>query len=348
VLSCRPLQLLLQTPFRTAHGTDRARTNALVELTDADERSFFGEGALPPYYPHDVADVHDYVKALDAAALLDRPPFALEAALARLPEGPPPARCAVDLALHDRWARHLGRPLYELLGLDPSDAPPSSVTLSLTGDLEALREKARAERERPVLKLKLGAGAIEQDERAVRTVQEETDAALGVDANEAWTVEEAAALIPHLPDLLFVEEPIRERSPSAWQSLAGRLQGRGPHAPLIADESIQRPADITRLAPSVDGANVKIAKAGGIAGARRWIAVAQALGLKVLLGCMIESSLAVTAATHLAPKADFTDLDGARSLAEDPFAGARIDADGQLSLPERPGLGAAPARSSQR
>lgn len=342
-LTCRPLRLPLQTPFRTAHGADQARTNALVELTDVDGRSFFGEGALPPYYPHDVADVQDYVEALDAEALLAGPPFALEAALTSLPEGPPPARCAVDLALHDRWARHLERPLHQLLGLDPADAPPSSVTLSLTDDLDVLRQKARAERERPVLKLKLGAGSVEQDERAVRAVQEAApDAALGVDANEAWTIEEAAALIPRLPDLLFVEEPIRERSPEAWQALSERLAGE-PHASLIADESVQRAEDIARLAPSVDGTNVKLTKAGGIAGARQWIAVARALGLKVLLGCMIESSLAVTAAAHLAPLADFADLDGALSLAEDPFNGAILGADGRLSLPERPGLGAVPA-----
>jgi L-alanine-DL-glutamate epimerase-like enolase superfamily enzyme len=349
VLTCRPLPLPLQTPFRTAHGTDRARTNALVELTGADGRSFFGEGALPPYYPHDGADVQSYVEALDAAALLDRPPFALEAALARLPDGgPPPARCAVDLALHDRWAQALDRPLHELLGLDPSDAPPSSITLSLAGDLEALRDKARAERERSVLKLKLGAGSIEEDERAVRTVQEAAPgAALGVDANEAWTVEEAAALIPRLPDVLFVEEPIRAREPAAWQALAGRLADT-PHAPLIADESVQSAGDVAALAPSVDGVNVKLAKAGGIAGGRQWIAVARALGLKVLLGCMIESSLAVTAAAHLAPLADFADLDGALSPAEDPFAGATLGAGGRLSLPERPGLGAVPAQSSHR
>ena len=341
-LTCRPLPLPLATPFRTAHGASRKRTNALVELADADGRSFFGEGALPPYYPHDVADVQRYVDALDPEALLDGPPFALDAQLGRLPAGgPAPARCAVDLALHDRWATHRGAPLYELLGLDPAGAPPSSVTISLpSGDPDELREAARARRSASVLKLKLGAGSIEADERAVRIVQSETDAALAVDANEAWTVEEAAALIPRLADLHFIEEPLRKRTPAAWRALRERLsEHTAPLPPLLADESVQRAADVVELASAVDGVNVKLAKAGGLAGARRWIAVAQALGLKVLLGCMIASSLAVTAAAHLAPQADFADLDGALSLSDDPFAGVTLADDGRLHLPQRPGLG---------
>jgi L-alanine-DL-glutamate epimerase-like enolase superfamily enzyme len=345
--TCRPLPLPLQTPFRTAHGASEQRTNAFVTLDDG-EHTFFGEGALPPYYPHDVEDVARYVETLDPDALLAGPPFALDAALARLPaDGPAPARCAVDLTLHDRWARALGRPLYELLGLDPSDAPSSSVTLSLPDDLDTLRERARAHRSAPVLKLKLGADSIEKDEQAVRIVQEEiaqeetgpdnTGTLLGVDANEAWTVEDAATIIPRLAGLLFVEEPIRERDPEAWHRLHEQLSGSA-HPPLIADESVQEARDIARLAPWVDGINVKLAKAGGLAGARQWIATARALELQVLLGCMIESSLAVTAAAHLAPLADFADLDGALSLTDDPFDGVQLR-DGRLHLPDRPGLG---------
>ena len=339
-LTCQPLPLPLDTPFRTAHGESRKRTNALVELKDGDH-SFFGEGALPPYYAHDVGDIARYVETLpETDKLLAGPPFALDAALTRLPDGPAPARCAVDLALHDRWAQHMGRPLYELLGLLPTDAPPSSITLSLSDDPETLREKVRRQADAPVVKLKLGSGSIEQDEQAVRVVQEETEAALGVDANEAWTVEEAATLIPRLSTLLFVEEPLRKRTSQAWQALHEALSVNGtPHAPLIADESIQRVEDVPQLAPWVDGINVKLAKAGGLASARQWMAVARALNLKVLLGCMIESSLAVTAAAHLAPLADFADLDGALSLSDDPFSGAWLDTDYRLQLPDRPGLG---------
>jgi L-alanine-DL-glutamate epimerase-like enolase superfamily enzyme len=287
--------------------------------------------------------VQRYVEALPAPeALLAGPPFALGAQLARLPPGgPAPARCAVDLALHDRWATHHGVPLYELLGLDPADAPPSSITISLSDDLDVLREAARAHGEASVLKLKLGAGAVERDERAVRAVQDETDAALAVDANEAWTVDEAVHFIHRFPDLHFVEEPLQESAPAAWGALRERL-ARTSNAlpPLLADESVQCAADIARLAPAADGVNVKLAKAGGLAGARRWTAVAHALDVKVLLGCMIASSLAVTAAAHLAPLADFADLDGALSLSDDPFDGVTLAGDGRLRLPRRPGLGA--------
>lgn len=342
-LTCRPLPLPLATPFRTAHGADEARINALVVLEDEEGRVSFGEGALPPYYPHDVEAVRRYVARLDAEALLQGPPFALESKLRRLPAGPAPARCAVDLALHDRWARRFGYPLYQLFGLDPTDAPRSSVTLSLSEDPDALREQARALRDAPVLKLKLGSGSLEQDEQAVRAVRAETEAVLGVDANGAWSVEEAAEIIPRLAGytLAFVEEPIRERTPEAWQRLRERLSvSDGNTLPLIADESVQQPQDIAALAGPADGINVKLAKAGGIGPARRWIALAQALDLTVLLGCMVESSLAITAAACLAPLADFADLDGALMLSDDPFAGAALE-DGTIRFPDRPGLGAA-------
>lgn len=345
-LSCQPLPLPLETPFRTAHGESRERTNALVTLTGPDGQPYFGEGALPPYYPHSVEDIRHYVEALgNADARLGGPPFALHKQLTGLPSEPAPARCAVDLALHDRWAKHFSCPLHELLGLDPADAPPSSITLSLTDDEGALREQVRAHRSASVLKLKLGGDTLEEDERAVRIVQEETNAALGVDANEAWSIDEAAAIIPRLPeDLLFIEEPLRARAPAAWDALRQRLSAPGDPAegalpPLIADESVQSARDIVRLAPSADGANVKLAKAGGLAPAQRWIHVARTLGLKVLLGCMIESSLAITAAAHLAPLADFADLDGALSLSKDPFEGARLEASGTIRLPARDGLG---------
>ena len=290
-----------------------------------------------------------YIEALpEPEVLLAGPPFALDAQLARLPAGgPAPARCAVDLALHDRWAARREAPLYELLGLDPAGAPPSSVTISLSDDPDALREAARARPGASVLKLKLGTGSLQSDERVVRVVQQaitQQNTDLAVDANEAWTVEEAARLIPRLAEegLHFIEEPIRERAPEAWRALRERLaetNDGGPLPPLIADESVQCAADITRLAPAADGVNVKLAKAGGLAGARRWIAVARALERGVLLGCMIASSLAVTAAAHLAPLADHADLDGALSLADDPFDGVTLADDGHLRLPQRPGLG---------
>lgn len=331
--TAEPLRLQLRTPFRTAHGTSSTRTNALVRLGRG-----VGEGALPPYYPHRLEDVQAYVGALDLDAWFGETPLALEDALDRLPPGPAPARAAADIALHDHWGQQLDRPLYQLWGLSPARAPRSALTLSIPDDLDAFRERLRAMREWPVLKLKLGSGDLERDAVCVRIAREETGAPLGVDANGGWSLDEAAALIPRLGghDLLFIEQPIGAEDAAAWQDLRARLPTGMP--PIIADERIQTARDIVDLAGAIDGINVKLTKAGGLRAARQQIACARALGLKVLVGCMIESSVAVTAAAQLAPLADFCDLDGHLGVTKDPFAGARLDR-GTIFLPGGPGLG---------
>ena len=328
-----PLELHLKTPFRIAHGSSTVRTNVLVRIGDG-----VGEGALPPYYRYRFADVKAYLDRLDPATLIGNDPAALEDALDRLPPGPASARAAVDIALHDLWGRHLGHPLYRLWGLNPTRAPVSSVTLSIPENLDALRQQIQALDGFPILKLKLGTGSPEGDEALVRTAREATRARLCVDANCAWTVDEAARLIPRLGayDLLFIEQPLPQDDHDAWSRLRRRLPTDAP--PLIADESLQTPADILALADAVDGINIKLAKAGGLRAARRMITLARTLGLHVMLGCMIESAVALTAATHLAPLADFADLDSYLYLANDPFEGATLDR-GRILLPDGPGLG---------
>ena len=332
-LSFEPLELHLKTPFRIAHGASTTRTNVLVRLGDG-----VGEGALPPYYPYRFADVAAYLEALDPDALLGPDPSALEDALDRLPPGPAPARAALDIALHDHWGKHLGQPLYRLWGLNPARAPASSVTLSIPETLDILRQQIQTLDGFPILKLKLGTGSTERDEALVRTAREATHAHLCVDANCAWTVDEAARIIPRLAayDLLFVEQPLPQDDHDAWSRLRRRLPADAP--PLFADESLQTPADILILADAVDGINIKLAKAGGLRTARRMITLARTLGLQVMLGCMIESAVALTAAAHLAPLIDFADLDSYLYLANDPFEGATLDR-GRIQLPGGPGLG---------
>lgn len=332
-----PLTLELKQPFRIAHGTSTRRTNVLVRLDGG-----YGEGALPPYYPYLMEDVLKYLRRIDVETLLDEAPWALEHQLDRLPPGPAPARAALDLALHDRWAQHHGQPLHRLLGLDASQAPPSSVTLSIPDDLDALREQVRHYADWPVLKLKLGSRTAEEDEAIVRTAREETDAQLCVDANSAWSLDDAVRLLPRLYeyDLLFVEQPLRQQEAAAWHALRRRLPADVP--PIIADERIQTPDDVLDLRGAIDGINVKLTKAGGLRGARQLITFARTLDLQVMLGCMIESAVAVTAAAHLAPLVDYADLDGPLHLADDPFHGLTLDR-GRLRLPDGPGLGVRPA-----
>ena len=335
-LHVEPLALPLRSPFRIAHGTSRERTNALMRWGDA-----LGEGALPPYYPHDYDDVERYVRRLNkTGALDDTDALHLDDALGRLPPGPAPARCAVDLALHDRWGRALGQPLYRLWGLNPNDAPASAVTLSLPDNPDAFREQVRDLREQPILKLKLG--GTDNDPAIVEAAREESDAEIGVDVNGGWSVERATRLIPRIAecDLAYVEQPIASKDAADWKRLREELPLDAP--PLVADESVQDASDVLRLAEAVDGVNVKLAKAGGLRGTRRLITLARALGLSVLLGCMIESSIALTAAAHLAPLADHLDLDAQWHLASDPFRGVAVER-GRLHLPDAPGLGVRPA-----
>lgn len=330
--TAEPLPLPLHAPFRVAHGASTQRTNVLVRLGAG-----VGEAGLPPYYPATAEDVMAYVEACGDA--LPDDPLALDRALAALPPGPAQARCAIDVALHDRWGRALDQPLYRLWGLRPEDAPASTVTLGLPTDEAVYREQLARHAGYPLLKLKLGSGDAEADLRWAELARQATEAMLCVDANGGWTVDQAAWAIPRLGDLgvVLVEEPIRSTALADWQALRERLPRDRP--PLYADESLQSVEDLLRLAPALDGANVKLAKAGGLAPARLQLLLARHLGLGTLLGCMIESSVAVTAAAHLAPLADYVDLDASLHLAADPFAGVRLDAEARLVMPDAPGLG---------
>lgn len=332
-LTVQSLTLRLRTPFRIAHGTSTERHNVLVRLGEG-----VGEGALPPYYGFTLRDVEAYLRMIDAEALLRSNPPPIEHLIADLPPGPAPARAALDVALHDHWGKRLGHPLYRLWGLDPARAPVSARTLGIPESEEAFRQSLARHRDAPILKLKLGTGSVERDEAIIRIAREETPARLCVDANSAWTVREAADLLPRLSeyDLMFIEQPIAAGNPDDWHMLRRLLPSEVPL--LIADESAHVADDAIMLAGAADGVNVKLAKTGGLREARRMITVARALDMKVLLGCMIESSVAITAAAHLAPLADFLDLDGAAHLANDPFSGMRFE-NGVITLPDAPGIG---------
>ena len=335
MLTIEPITLNLKTPFRIAHGTSVARHNVLVHLGDG-----VGEGALAPHYGYSQADVAAYLQSLDVDALLGGDPLALEDSLDRLPPGPSPARAAIDIALHDHWARQLDQPLYRLWGLNPMQAPLSSLTIGITEGEDELRQRVRAAANFTILKLKLGAGSLEADEAIVRVACREkgSDVRLCVDANSAWRIDEAARIIPRLAayDLLFVEQPIPGAKAEDWHRLRRLLPDGLP--PLIADESVQRASDIPALAGAADGINIKLAKAGGLREARRMIALARVLNMQVMLGCMVESSVGITAAAQLAPLVDFADLDGNLDVVNDPYVGVKIEC-GRLHLPQEPGLG---------
>jgi L-alanine-DL-glutamate epimerase-like enolase superfamily enzyme len=222
-------------------------------------------------------------------------------------------------------------------GLDPARAPRSSFTIAIAPDDETLAERVRAAAEYPVLKVKLGsAEGIARDQRIIRVVREAApQAILRVDANAAWTPKSALLMAGVLAELgvEFIEQPLPAHDVEGMRF----VRERSP-LPIVADESCVIASDIPKLIGAVDGINIKLAKCGGLREALRMIATARSHGLLVMCGCMIETSLGISAAAHLAPLLDCADLDGAALLSDDPYIGATI-AGGVIRLPDAPGLG---------
>jgi L-alanine-DL-glutamate epimerase-like enolase superfamily enzyme len=304
-----------------------------VRLRDGDGLEGWGE-ADPSYFYGETAGtvvaaleaVRPVVEAADPAQL-ERTEAAVLAAL-RVNAA---ARSAISAALHDLVGKRLGVPLWQLWGLDPAAAPVSSFTIGLA-EPALLRQKVREAVEYPLLKVKVG---TPDDETVLRTIREETDKPLRVDANCGWTAKEALRRLPLLREMgvELIEQPV---APDDLEGLA--LVRRAAEFPVVADESCKVAADIPKLAGVVDGINIKLAKCGSLREAVRMVHVARAHHLKVMVGCMMETSLGITAAAHFTPMLDWVDLDGAALLKDDPFVGASI-AGGRVTLPTGPGLG---------
>lgn len=331
-----PLELTLKTPFRLSRGTSSARRNVVLEI-EADGEIGRGEAAPIPRYGES-ADSAAVALAEMAAGLDDCHAYAEAARILAVP-AQRAAQAAFDCALHDLAGRRLGVPVRELLGIARRPLAPTSWTIGLDPIPEALA-KVSAASSFEVLKVKLGAS---DDMDLLRAVRDSTRQAIRVDANEGWTFEGALARLPELARLgvEFVEQPL----PAAQLDEIRELRKRSP-LPFIADESVHDAADIPRLVGAFDGINLKLAKCGGIAPAREIIAVARAHGLKVLLGCMIESSLGIAAALAVAPLVDWLDLDGHLLIADDPFQGLRF-AHGRLVPSDHPGLGVEPSEATR-
>ncbi len=331
LLTWQPITLHLHQPFRVSYGTSTTRRAFWIRLRDD---AGWGEGTIPPYYsvPEESMIAFWDAMAMQTAALPEDP-AAIEAFVGR--EGPAPARCAVDLALHDRLGRLRGQPLYHLLALPRPPVLPTCFTIAIAAP-EEMAETARQAAHYPVLKIKLG---TEDDTARLAAVrQARPDARLRVDANAGWMPEEAVQRLRELAPLglELVEQPVAKDD----------IEGMGyvqAHAdvPVVADESVQTMRDVEQLAAAgVQGVNLKLMKVGGLAPGLRMARRARELGLRLMLGCMVETSLGVTAMAHLAGLADWLDLDAPLLVADDPFAGITYDEQGGVHLPERPGIGA--------
>ncbi|HEX4954948.1 MAG TPA: dipeptide epimerase [Thermoanaerobaculia bacterium] len=329
------IELALRHPFGLSRGVSTVRHNLVVEL-EHEGLVGLGEAAPIARYGQDRESARRAVEAM-APRLGDPRHFdgaAREAALAAAVPGQDCAEAALDIALHDLAGKRCGVPLYQLWGLDSGQVPLTSFTIAMDTP-EVVAEKVREAAEFEILKVKLGGP---EDRALIEAVRSVTDRPLRVDANEGWTFEQARELLPWLAEMgvELVEQPL----PAAQLAEMRELRRSSP-LPLFADESVHRAADVPRLAGAFDGINVKLMKCGGPGEALRMIHVARAHGLQVMLGCMIESSIAITAAAHLSPLVDHADLDGHLLVTNDPYLGATLRG-GRLVPPDGPGLGVVP------
>ncbi len=321
-------ELQLRHTFRLARGDSDTRQVLMVEL---EHEGLVGRGEAAPIarYGQDTASAARAAERM--VARIDNPRAFDSAAARAAVAGEPAAEAAVDMALRDLAGKRLGTPLYELLGIDPSSMPFTSFTIGMDTP-EIVEQKVREASGFEVLKVKMGS---DDDRQVLETVRGMVDCPIRVDANEGWALEDALARLEWLEEMgvEFVEQPL----PADQHAEMCELKKRSP-LPLIADESVARAEDIPRLAEAFDGINIKLMKCGGLGEALRMIHVARAHGLKIMLGCMVETSMAVTAAAHIAPLVDYTDLDGNLLITNDPFVGAEVRG-GKLVLPSEPGLG---------
>jgi L-alanine-DL-glutamate epimerase-like enolase superfamily enzyme len=327
--------LALAEEFGIARGS---RTTQSVVQLELEHDGIVGRGeASPIYYRGESIDSAADFLTTATPPLLGDDPFALEAIEERLEDvdGEAAGKAALDAALHDWIGQRLGVPVWRLLGLSP-EAPPTSFTIGIDS-LEGTHDRARRAREFRALKVKVG-GA--EDLARLEAVREESDAPLRVDANEGWTLEAARELMPELIRLgvEFVEQPF----PAADLDSFLALRELHPRLPVIVDEGCHDLRDVAPAAAYADGINLKLAKSGGVREAVRMIHAARALGLRVMIGCMVESQLGVAPAAAIASLADWVDLDGHLLLAEQPFTGLRFE-DGRVLPGMEAGLGVARA-----
>jgi L-alanine-DL-glutamate epimerase-like enolase superfamily enzyme len=317
--------LRLAETFTISRGSEDEADVVQVEIAH-DDATGFGEAAPIERYDESAASALAWLEHVTVGD----DPFALDEIFDSLPPGEQAARAAVDAALYDLQGKLTGRPVYQLLGVRPI-GPPTSWTIWL-GDPDdmARRTEKIANRGFKRLKLKLG-GFDGLDVERVKAVRSVTALPLMCDANEAWTLDEALEVIPQL-DVEYCEQPLKAGDPDG-----PALKERSP-VPIYVDEDCHTLEDVEECKQRAHGINIKLAKSGGIREGVRMANAARALGLGVMLGCMVESGLGIAAGAHIASLMDHVDLDGNLLLAEDPWPGIEF-VDGVQRPSNRPGLG---------
>lgn len=327
-IASKTTKLQLNHPFKISRrGTDTYREVVSVEIDGG-----IGETAPAKFYGETVQTVATAIDKL--ASVLDCDLDQIQDVMTEIEqtlEGNYAAKSAIDMALHDRLGKKFGVPLYKLWGLNPKKTPRTSFTIGLD-EPSVMAKKALQAEQYPILKVKLG---TPRDIEILQTLRDTTDKPIYVDANTAWNPREAVNKIHQFTQygVELIEQPTK---PDDLDGL--KFVRENSEIPIIADESVKRACDIPALVGFVDGINIKLVKCGGLLEALRMIYVARAHGLLIMIGCMIESSLGITAAAHLTPLVDYADLDGNLLISNDPYSGVKLD-NGKLVLPNLPGIG---------
>ncbi len=331
-LSFAPYELKLRHAFNLARYSRTTTPDVQVQI-EYDGVVGYGEASMPPYLGESVESVTKFLSSLDLSQFSD--PFRLEDILHYVDSVAPnnrAAKASVDIALHDLLGKIMGQPWYKIWGLNPEKAPNTSFTIGIDKE-EVVRQKVREASPYKVLKVKMG---LDNDKETVEVIRSMTDVPLCVDANQGWkSKEEALEMCNWLKErgCIFVEQPFDK----TWIDETAWLRERSP-LPIIADEAFQRLPDILRFKGVYDGINIKLMKSTGLHEAYQMVTLARALGMKVMVGCMTETSCAVTAAANLAPLVDYADLDGNLLIANDRFKGMTVE-NGKVTLHDIPGIG---------
>ncbi|MBM4054814.1 MAG: dipeptide epimerase [Planctomycetes bacterium] len=323
----------LKHTFRISRETKDVQNNIIVSLTEESGVSGIGEAAPSLFFGENPARVMEVFRQ-SAGLLQNANPFHIEDITAQLKQkfpGNAAARAAIDIALHDLAGKILKAPLSALLGLNPHHTMVTSFTIGLD-TIEKMCEKIEEVKNLPVLKIKVG---CDDDITILEELRKITKAVFRVDANTGWSEEGAIRRLHRMEELgvELVEQPFPVGNFKALAKLKNKVK-----IPIFADEDAVDSRSIPQLIHAVDGINIKLMKCGGIREALRMIHTARAHGLKIMIGCNIESSVSITAAAHLMSLVDYVDLDGNLLVSNDPYEGVYFEG-GRLSLPEREGLG---------
>lgn len=332
-LTFEPYELKLKHVF-TVSSFSRSTTPDVQVRIDYDGYTGYGEASMPPYLGQTVESVCSFLKKVDLEQFPD--PFCIDDILTyidSLSDGDSAAKAAVDIALHDLVGKIIGAPWHRMLGLNPENTPNTTYTIGIDTD-EMVKLKTReVAGQFKILKVKLG---TPRDREMIRAIREVSDLPIAVDVNQGWkNKKKALDEIFWLKEqgIVMVEQPMPKEMPdaNAW------LTERSP-LPTFADEAIQRLKDIPAIKGAYTGINIKLMKCTGMREAWKMMNYARAEGMKVMIGCMTETSCAIAAAAQLSPAVDFADLDGNLLIANDIFRGTTV-VDGKITLNQLPGIG---------